>query len=83
MNMSDKYLNVYELKAQFSKHLKYVQSGHSIVIAMRNRPVAELRPIPQAKKKRLVFGVLEGDFSVPRKFDAPLEEFEDAFYGDE
>jgi antitoxin (DNA-binding transcriptional repressor) of toxin-antitoxin stability system len=80
--MSDKYLNVHELKAEFSKHLKYVQGGHSIVIAMRNRPVAELRPLPQTPKKRLVFGVLKGDFGVPRNFDEPLKEFEDAFYGD-
>lgn len=81
--MSDRYVNVYQLKADFGRHLKRVQSGHSIIIALRNRPVAELRPLPQSRKKRLQFGVLKDKFSIPRDFNAPLPEFERAFYGED
>jgi prevent-host-death family protein len=81
--MAEKYVNVFELKADFSRYLKRVQSGKSVTIALRNRPVAELRPLRQVSAKKLVFGVLKNRFNVPDDFDAPLASFEDDYYGGE
>lgn len=81
--MSEKYVNVHEIKANFSRYLKRVQSGKSVVVALRNRPVAELRPLAQTKTKKLVFGALKGRFSVPRDFDDPMGSFEADYYSDD
>lgn len=81
--MADKYVNVFELKAEFSRYLKRVQAGKSVTIALHNRPVAELRPLRQPSTKKLVFGVLKNRFTVPDDFDAPLASLEDDYYGGE
>ena len=79
--MAVKMLNVYELKRSFSKYLKEIRKGRSFVIALRNRPVAELRPLPRTERRDLVFGVLRGRFEIPHDFDEPVSTFETDFYG--
>lgn len=79
--MSLKTLNIYEIRSRFSYYAKQVMRGKSFLIAVRNRPFAELRPLPAKTPRKLVYGVLEGMFTVPEDFDAPLPEFESDFYG--
>jgi antitoxin (DNA-binding transcriptional repressor) of toxin-antitoxin stability system len=75
-------VNIAEAKAQFSKYLKKVEQGETVVLARRNRPVAEIRRIPQRRRGRRPIGLCAGDFTVPENFDAPLpEELLDAFEG--
>lgn len=57
--------------------------GGRSTIALRNRPVAELRPLRQVSTTKLVFGVLKNRFNVPDDFDAPIASFEDDYYGGE
>ncbi len=75
-------VNIAEAKAQFSKYLKKVEQGETVVLARRNRPFAEIRRIVVRRRGRRPIGLCSGDFVVPADFDAPLpEELLDAFEG--
>ena len=75
-------VNIAEAKAQFSKYLKKVEQGETVVLARRNRPVAEIRRIAPRRRRSRPVGLCAGDFIVPEKFDAPLpDEILDAFEG--
>lgn len=56
--------------------------GKTFIIAIRNKPFAELRPLDSQPPAPLRFGVMKGKFTVPDDFDAPLVEFEKDFYGE-
>jgi len=75
-------VNIAEAKAQLSKYLKRVEQGETVVLARRNRPVAEIRRIAVRRRGRRPIGLCLGEFVVPENFDAPLpEELLDAFEG--
>lgn len=52
-NMTMIQANVAEVKARLSYYLKLAKGGERVVICERNRPVAELKPIPQAIDRKL------------------------------
>jgi len=52
--------------------LEKVEHGESFVIAIHNRPIAELRPTDLQCKNPRPFGLCAGEFQVPDDFDAPL-----------
>ena len=71
-------ININEAKTHLSKYLKKRQV---IVIAKRNIPIAEIRPLPMKKKKRKI-GLAEGEFEVPPSFFEPLpKDIIEAFSG--
>jgi antitoxin (DNA-binding transcriptional repressor) of toxin-antitoxin stability system len=75
-------VNIAEAKAQLSKYLRKVEQGETVVLARRNRPVAEIRRIKVRPRGRRPMGLCAGEFVVPENFDAPLpEELLDAFEG--
>lgn len=76
-----KILNIHEIKAYFSRYASQVMKGKSFIIAHRNKPFAELRPLEAQAHTPLCFGVLRGEFEVPSDFNAALDEFEKSFYG--
>lgn len=53
--------------------LDRVEAGEHLVVVRNGRPVAELRPLPEARPGRWPFGLCAGAFTVPDDFDAPLE----------
>lgn len=65
-------VNVGEAKARFAECLKRVERGETVIVARRNQPVAELRPIGRHDRRPRPFGLCAGEFSVPADFDAPL-----------
>jgi len=79
--MYEKFVNIYELKARFSAYAREVLKGRTFILAIRNKPFAELRPLSRNTPAKIVFGVLKGKFEMPANFNAPLEEFEQAYYG--
>lgn len=81
-NMTTQFLNIYEIKARFSSYARQVMKGKSFIIAFRNQPFAEFRPIQKAKPSQLTFGVLKDQFKVPDDFNASVPEFERDFYGE-
>jgi prevent-host-death family protein len=75
-------VNLSEAKAHLGRYLQRVGKGETIVICDRNKPVAQLAPLPENQPgKTLKLGIWRGAFRVPKNFNAPLAEFERDFYG--
>lgn len=66
-----KKVNTYAAKTQFSHLVDRVSEGESVVICRRNVPVAELRPLPRARRTPRPVGLAKG-FKVPESFFEPL-----------
>jgi prevent-host-death family protein len=64
-------VNIRELKAHLSRFIQRVEHGETIVIAKRNEPVAEIRPIARRTRRRPLGRPLKG-FHVPPEFFDPL-----------
>lgn len=65
-----------------SECIAQADAGETVVICKRNKPVAELRAIPQPQKKPRPVGLLKGQFPVPDSFFEPLpDEMIAAFEG--
>ena len=74
-------VNLSEAKAHLGRYLVKANAGEIITICERNKPVAELHPVRMAPLPcKLKVGILKGQFEVPDDFDAPLTNFESAFY---
>ena len=68
-------------KRQLSRLLDAVAGGEEVVIARAGEPMAKLVPIASEPPKRRL-GRLEGKYTVPEDFDAPLpDDLLDAFEG--
>ena len=75
-------VNIAKARAQFSKYLKQVEDGETVVLTRRNRPVAEIRRVIVERRRRRPIGLCAGEFVVPSDFDAPLpDELLDTFEG--
>ncbi len=76
-------LNVHEAKTHLSRHLARLAEGETILLCKRNVPVAEIRPVRQARTERRPVGLAKGRFEVPPEFFEPLpEELLAAFEGE-
>lgn len=64
-------LNIHEAKTHLSRLIEEVAAGQEIIIAKAGTPVAKLVPAKSRRKKRKL-GILDGAFTVPEDFDAPL-----------
>ncbi len=75
-------LNLNQAKTHLSECIAQAEAGETVVICKRNKPVAELRAIPQRENKPRPIGLLKGQFSVPDTFFEPLpDEIVSAFEG--
>ena len=74
--MKSLHIGAFDAKTHLSDLLKKVVQGQVYVITRRGKPLAELRPITNQKKKDL-FGSLKGQIHISDDFDAPLEDFKD------
>jgi antitoxin (DNA-binding transcriptional repressor) of toxin-antitoxin stability system len=55
-----------------------VKNGERFILSDRNRPFAEIRPLPAARRP---FGLARGTVRLPRKFNAPDRAIERLFEG--
>ncbi|SFF47608.1 prevent-host-death family protein [Fontimonas thermophila] len=70
-------VNIHEAKAHLSEYLARVEAGETIVIARRNKPVAELRPASKpAPEKRRPIGLAKGLIEIAPDAFAPMSEEE-------
>ncbi len=69
-----KYVNVHEAKARLSEYLARVETGETVVICRRNRPIAELRALAPTRIEPRPIGLAKGLFEVPESFSEPLSE---------
>lgn len=75
-------VNVHEAKTHFSKLLRRVQSGQSVVIAKANKPIARIVPLMEAAPSGRVFGALKGWVEcAPNAFDVS-DDMADLFEGE-
>ncbi|HSB61852.1 MAG TPA: type II toxin-antitoxin system prevent-host-death family antitoxin [Vicinamibacteria bacterium] len=68
-----KKVNIHEAKARLSDLVDRVAEGETVIVCRRNVPVAELRPLPQARRRRRPVGLVPG-LEVPTSFFEPLPE---------
>jgi prevent-host-death family protein len=66
-------VNIRELKAHLSAFIDRVEGGETIIVAKRNEPVAELRPIARRSAGRILGRPVKG-LHVPTEFFEPLPE---------
>ncbi|MBI3667102.1 MAG: type II toxin-antitoxin system Phd/YefM family antitoxin [Acidobacteria bacterium] len=75
-------LNIHEAKTHLSRYLDRLAKGETIILCKRNVPIAEIRPLPPARKARRPIGLDKGKFEIPKKFFDPMpDEWLEAFYG--
>jgi prevent-host-death family protein len=67
-------VNIADAKARLAEYIKRVEEGETIILARRNQPVAELRPISNKPRTPRPVGLCAGEFQVPPDFDEPLPE---------
>lgn len=75
-------INVHEAKTHFSRYLKRAAQGETIVVCLRNVPIAQITPLPSAAKGRRPLGLYKGQFKVTEAFFDPLpDDLLDLFEG--
>ncbi len=75
-------INIHEAKTHLSRYLKRLAKGETIILCKRNTPIAEIRPLPQPRKKPRPLGLDRGKFVIPKEFFDPLpDELLDLFEG--
>ena len=82
--MNQTMINIGEAKTRFSHYTRRVKNGETIIICDRNRPFAELRPLPAATglHSRRPFGLAKGQRRLPEDFNKPDPEIEALFCGE-
>ena len=65
-------VNVQDAKTHLSRYLHEVEQGDTILLCRHNKPIAELRPVPDAAtRKPRVAGLLRGQIHwAPDAFDS-------------
>jgi antitoxin (DNA-binding transcriptional repressor) of toxin-antitoxin stability system len=71
-----KRLNIHQAKTHLSRELAELAPGDVIVICRNNRPIAELRALPQRLERRRPWGIDRGQLQVPADINSPLPEAE-------
>ena len=74
-------VNLSEAKAKLSKLVDLVYHGEEVTIAKNNLPIVDLVPHKPRGKRQL--GLLRGKIEIGEDFDAPSEEIETLFYGEQ
>jgi len=71
-------LNLYEAKTQLSSLVDQAAAGAEIIIAKNGKPMAKLVAIRERPLRKP--GRFKGMIWISDDFDAPMPDFEDAFY---
>lgn len=76
-------LNIHEAKIHLSRYLVRLEQGETILLCRRNVPIAEIRPLPAARREPRPIGLAAeqyGPYEIPESFFEPLaREIVDAF----
>ncbi len=69
-------VNMHEAKTHLSKYVEKALAGEEIILARANEPLVTLVPLATHgdRYNNVIFGVMEGSFTIPENFDAPLPE---------
>jgi antitoxin (DNA-binding transcriptional repressor) of toxin-antitoxin stability system len=71
-------INLNEVKSRLSHYAQRVKAGETIILCDRNKPFAEIRPLPDPNKPapKRELGLMKGWFPVPENFNDPDPELE-------
>jgi prevent-host-death family protein len=73
-------VNIHDAKTHLSEYLDRLAKGEIIILCKRNTPVAEIRPLPQARRTKRPVGLAKNKLKIPKSFFKPLpDELLDAF----
>jgi antitoxin (DNA-binding transcriptional repressor) of toxin-antitoxin stability system len=67
-------LNIHEAKTHLSRYLSELAEGERILLCRRNRPIAEIRLLPESADGPRPIGLGKGSVQVPDTFFEPLPE---------
>ena len=65
-------VNIYEAKTRLSELVDQAHAGQTVIIAKAGTPMAKLVPLHHGPKRKIVFGLMKGQFVEAPDFDAPL-----------
>lgn len=82
MVMKVTMININEAKTHLSRYASRIKKGERFILCDRNRPFAELRPLPLTEEGRRPFGLARGHLSLPDDFNEPAPDIEVLFGGD-
>lgn len=73
-------ININEAKTHLSRYAKRVKAGETIILCDRNKPFAEIRPIPKSKPSRKrKLGQMKGSVDFGSDFFHADKEIEEQF----
>ncbi|HXE52349.1 MAG TPA: hypothetical protein VN541_05005, partial [Tepidisphaeraceae bacterium] len=67
-------ISVEEINRDPRDFLRRIEAGEEMLVTRNERPLAEVRPLSQARPDPRPYGLAAGQFAVPTDFDAPLPE---------
>ncbi len=75
-------INIHDAKTHLSRYLEEVAKGQTVVICKRNRPLAEIRPVPAPATAPRPIGLAKDIFTVSPAYFEPLpDDMLDSFEG--
>jgi antitoxin (DNA-binding transcriptional repressor) of toxin-antitoxin stability system len=75
-------VNIHDAKTHLSEYIAALKEGESLILCRRNKPVAEIRLLPQPKGEKRPVGLAGDIFQVPESFFELLpEELQNLFEG--
>jgi antitoxin (DNA-binding transcriptional repressor) of toxin-antitoxin stability system len=83
MTMKTTMININEAKTHLSGYARRIRKGERFILCDRNKPFAEIRPLPTDSHGRRPFGLARGHLHVPDDFNDPVPEIEDLFAGND
>ncbi len=75
-------VNIYEAKTRLSELVDQAHAGQTVIIAKAGTPLAKLVPLYAGPKRKIIYGLMKGEFLESADFDDPLpDELLDLFEG--
>ena len=81
MTMNSTMININEAKTHLSQYAKRIKRGERFILCDRNKPFAEIRPLPDTPDGMRPFGLARGKIRLPDSFNEPDPEIEALFSG--
>ncbi len=75
-------INIHEAKTHLSEYAKRIRNGERFILCDRNKPFAEIRPLPSTADGLRPFGLARGKIHLPDDFNEPDPEI-DALFADD
>jgi antitoxin (DNA-binding transcriptional repressor) of toxin-antitoxin stability system len=67
-------ISVHEIQTDPVGFVRRIEAGEPFLVVRDDRPVAEVKPLPNKASQPRPFGLCAGAFRVPPDFDQPLPE---------